>query len=51
LRMSVWSKNLPIQKGDEILVSYGKSWWRERQETAEDLACDEYVPVIIVIAD
>lgn len=31
LRMSVWSSNEPIKKGDELLVSYGKSWWRARQ--------------------
>ncbi|KZT19398.1 hypothetical protein NEOLEDRAFT_1142187 [Neolentinus lepideus HHB14362 ss-1] len=30
LRMSVWSSSLPIKKGDEILVSYGKGWWRAR---------------------
>ncbi|KAG0703134.1 hypothetical protein DFH29DRAFT_803994 [Suillus ampliporus] len=30
LRMSIWSSKDPIQKGDEILVSYGKSWWRTR---------------------
>lgn len=30
LRMSVWSMSEVIKKGDEILVSYGKSWWRER---------------------
>jgi len=30
LRMSIWSSTDPIQKGDEILVSYGKSWWRAR---------------------
>jgi hypothetical protein len=32
LRMSVWSLNSPISKGEEILVSYGKSWWRARAE-------------------
>ncbi|KAH8120581.1 hypothetical protein DFH11DRAFT_1499432 [Phellopilus nigrolimitatus] len=31
LRMSIWSDNEAIRKGDEILVSYGKSWWRARQ--------------------
>jgi SET domain-containing protein len=36
LRMSVWSRNQPIAKGDEILVSYGKSWWRERQGEPEE---------------
>lgn len=31
LRMSIWSGAAPIKKGDEILVSYGKGWWRARQ--------------------
>ncbi|KAI0728581.1 hypothetical protein C8Q72DRAFT_833363 [Fomitopsis betulina] len=30
LRMSVWSSSDIIKKGDEILVSYGKSWWQAR---------------------
>jgi len=30
LIMSIWSSNQEIKKGDEILVSYGKSWWRSR---------------------
>lgn len=30
LRMSVWSSVEGVKKGDEILVSYGKSWWRAR---------------------
>ncbi|EPQ60978.1 hypothetical protein GLOTRDRAFT_69073 [Gloeophyllum trabeum ATCC 11539] len=30
LRMSVWSTSLPIKKGQEILVSYGKGWWKAR---------------------
>jgi hypothetical protein len=30
LRMSVWSVATAIKKGDEIVVSYGKSWWRTR---------------------
>ncbi|KAG6332709.1 hypothetical protein ID866_6379 [Astraeus odoratus] len=34
LRMSVWSQADPIKKGDEILVSYGKSWWRFREGNA-----------------
>ncbi|KXN83595.1 hypothetical protein AN958_01160 [Leucoagaricus sp. SymC.cos] len=33
LRMSIWSASEGIRKGDEILVSYGKSWWRARSET------------------
>ena len=31
LRISIWSANEPIRKGEEILVSYGKSWWRARK--------------------
>jgi SET domain-containing protein len=31
LEMSVWSGPLPIKKGEEILVSYGKGWWKARQ--------------------
>lgn len=30
LRMSIWALGETIKKGDEILVSYGKSWWRSR---------------------
>ena len=30
LRMSIWSSSGEIKKGEEILVSYGKSWWRSR---------------------
>ncbi|KAG1755014.1 uncharacterized protein EDB91DRAFT_1096792 [Suillus paluster] len=30
LQMSIWSSKDSIQKGDEILVSYGKCWWRTR---------------------
>ncbi|KAI0651576.1 SET domain protein [Trametes meyenii] len=33
LRMGVWSGSEAIKKGDEILVSYGKSWWRARQSS------------------
>ncbi|KAI6159607.1 hypothetical protein EDD17DRAFT_1611513 [Pisolithus thermaeus] len=36
LRMSVRSSSETIQKGDEILVSYGKSWWRFREDSAVD---------------
>lgn len=32
LRMSVWSGSEPIKKGEELLVSYGKSWWRAREQ-------------------
>jgi hypothetical protein len=30
LRISVWSGSEGIKKGEEILVSYGKSWWSAR---------------------
>jgi len=30
LRMSIWSVGEGIKKGEEILVSYGKSWWHSR---------------------
>lgn len=30
LRMSVWSLSKGVNKRDEILVSYGKSWWKAR---------------------
>jgi hypothetical protein len=30
LRMSIWSLTVRIRKGDEIVVSYGKSWWAAR---------------------
>jgi len=33
LCMSVWSGSEPIRKGDEILVSYGKSWWSARRSS------------------
>jgi len=33
LRMSVWSAEAVIKKGDEIVVSYGKSWWRARNSS------------------
>ncbi|KAI0762671.1 SET domain protein [Fomes fomentarius] len=41
LRMSVWSGSEPIKKGDELLVSYGKSWWRARQGADNVEAGDE----------
>lgn len=40
LRMSVWSGSEAIKKGDEILVSYGKSWWRARH--VEDQGLDHH---------
>lgn len=32
LCMSVWSGNEGIKKGEEILVSYGKGFWKARQD-------------------
>ncbi|KAG9017482.1 hypothetical protein FRB90_001126 [Tulasnella sp. 427] len=33
LRMSVWSVAKGLRKGDELLVSYGKSWWKARTDS------------------
>ncbi|RDB28434.1 hypothetical protein Hypma_015223 [Hypsizygus marmoreus] len=30
MRMSIWSAGLEIKKGEEIVVSYGKGWWKAR---------------------
>lgn len=35
LRMSVWSCAHGLRKGDELLVSYGKSWWKARSQPEE----------------
>lgn len=35
LRVSIWSASSKLRKGDEILVSYGKAWWRARTEASE----------------
>ncbi|KAJ8596468.1 hypothetical protein M405DRAFT_928758 [Rhizopogon salebrosus TDB-379] len=40
LRISIWSSASPIRKGDEILVSYGKSWWRSRTAQFTDAIPD-----------
>ena len=34
IRISIWSSNREIKKGEEILVSYGKTWWRFRAHLA-----------------
>ncbi|KAE9410735.1 SET domain protein [Gymnopus androsaceus JB14] len=34
LRMGIWALGEDIKKGDEILVSYGKSWWKSRATEA-----------------
>lgn len=36
LRMSVWSMG-EIRKGEEILVSYGKAWWKARDLGAQSI--------------
>jgi len=35
LKICIWSSNREIRKGEEILVSYGKSWWQARSEETE----------------
>jgi hypothetical protein len=40
LRISIWSKGEAIKKGDEILVSYGKSWWRNRTNEHNPEQCE-----------
>lgn len=37
LTIGVWSAKDGIEKGEEILVSYGKGWWLARKEASEDL--------------
>ncbi|KAG5733061.1 hypothetical protein E4T56_gene3561 [Termitomyces sp. T112] len=37
-RMSIWSSGQEIRKGEEILVSYGKSWWRARETSVLSLS-------------
>ncbi|KAJ3882354.1 SET domain protein [Lentinula edodes] len=32
LKMGIWAANEDIKKGDELLVSYGKAWWKARTE-------------------
>ncbi|GBE83595.1 SET domain protein [Sparassis crispa] len=36
LRMAVWVGSEPVRKGEEILVSYGKMWWRARTAEASE---------------
>ena len=43
--MSIWTDGEEIKKGDEILVSYGKAWWRARQGVANTDA-EEYTSVL-----
>lgn len=40
LRMSIWSGTDAIKKGEEILVSYGKSWWHARHNE-EPKGCED----------
>ncbi|KAF7437119.1 hypothetical protein PC9H_003953 [Pleurotus ostreatus] len=37
LRMSIWSSKDVIKRGDEVLVSYGKAWWRARSDNANNM--------------
>lgn len=37
IRISIWSSNREIKKGEEILVSYGKTWWRSRAHFAPEV--------------
>ncbi|KAI0768565.1 SET domain protein [Trametes elegans] len=46
LRMSVWSGSETIKKGEELLVSYGKSWWRSRQDPNAYGTPDSAGPVV-----
>ena len=34
VRMGVFVKHMPVGKGDELLVSYGKGFWASRQQQA-----------------
>lgn len=36
LRMGVWSSGEGIKKGEEILLSYGKTWWRARTQSQHE---------------
>ena len=37
LCMTVWSGKEGLQKGEEILVSYGKGWWDARQDLCDEV--------------
>jgi SET domain-containing protein len=34
LRMGIWSATTEIKKGEEILLSYGRRWWKARADGA-----------------
>jgi hypothetical protein len=38
--MSIWTGPHPIKKGEEILVSYGKAWWKARQALQNPLEAE-----------
>ena len=48
LRMSVWSTpGEGIKKGEEIVVSYGKAWWKARQtNTKVEYGLEEEVETV-----
>jgi len=41
LQMSIWSGHNAIQKGEEVVVSYGKSWWKARAGVATEADGEE----------
>lgn len=36
LRIAIWTGSRPINKGHEVLVSYGKAWWQARATAVEE---------------
>lgn len=40
LRIGIWSATTEIKKGEEILVSYGKGWWKARPDNPSTSAPD-----------
>ena len=40
LRIGIWSATTEIKKGEEILVSYGKNWWKARTGDSSTSAPD-----------
>ncbi|KIJ45564.1 hypothetical protein M422DRAFT_29687 [Sphaerobolus stellatus SS14] len=44
LRISIWSGASKLRKGEEILVSYGKSWWKARHADVSEEATQSRTP-------
>ena len=38
LRIGIWSATTEIKKGEEVLVSYGKGWWKARADKSSTSA-------------